>query len=82
MTEPSVHILFETSQEKRKVLGKIVDSLGTNLSSVLNDAVDNYIELYEWQLAHIARGVEQAKERDFASNKEVKNVFEKYGLGS
>ncbi len=78
MPENSAHISFLFSQEKRKKLNQIADSLDTTLSSVLNDAVDNYIELHEWQLAHIKRGVQQAEKRNFASAKAVKKVFEKY----
>jgi predicted transcriptional regulator len=82
MSEPSARISFVTPKIKRKRLDQIAAGFGTNLSSVLNDAVDNYIELHEWQLAHISKGLEQAKKRDFASDKEVKKVFEKYGIGS
>jgi predicted transcriptional regulator len=80
MSEHSTRISFVTSQDNRKILDQIADCLGTTLSSVLNDAVDNYIELHEWQLAHIKKGLDQARKRDFASAKEVKKVFEKYGM--
>jgi len=36
-------------------------------------------DLHEWQLAHIQKGVEVARKGDFASDKEVKDFFEKYG---
>jgi predicted transcriptional regulator len=79
MPEPSVRITFVTPQKKRKRLDQIAEVLGTSLNSVLNDAVDHYIELNEWQATHIKKGLEQARKRDFASDKEDKKVFEKYG---
>ena len=37
------------------------------------------IDMHEWQLAHIQKGVEAARKGDFASDEEVKEFFEKYG---
>ena len=37
------------------------------------------IDMNEWQLAHIQKGVEAARKGDFASDEEVKEFFEKYG---
>ena len=37
------------------------------------------IDLHEWQLAHIQKGIEAAEKEDFASEKEVKDFFEKHG---
>ena len=50
-----------------------------NKSSFLNKAMDYYLDLHEWQLTHIQQGVEAAQKRNFASDKEVKDFFEKYG---
>jgi len=37
------------------------------------------IDLHEWQLAHIQKSVEAARKGDFASEREVKDFFEKHG---
>ncbi len=82
MAKASARISFVTGRGKRKKLDRIAGAFGTNLSSVINDALDQYIELQEWQLAHIEKGVESAKRGDFASDKETGKFFKKYGRTS
>ncbi len=82
MPEPSARISFVTPKEKRQRLDEIADVFGTNLSAVINEALDQYIDLHQWQLAHIEKGVEAARQGDFASEKEVQDFFEKHGPAS
>ena len=79
MSETSARISFVTPLGKRKKLDRIADAFGRNLSAVINEALDHYIELHEWQLEHIQKGVESARNSDFASEKEEKDFFERYG---
>ncbi len=79
MSKPSARISFITQKGKRKKLDRIADAFDTNLSSVINDALDQYIDLHEWQLAHIEKGVEAAKKGDFATDKQAADFFKKYG---
>ena len=78
MANPSARISFVTAKGKRKKLDQIAGAFGTNLSSVINDALDQYIDLNEWQLAHIKKGIAAAKKGDFASDKEADTFFKKY----
>ena len=79
MSKPSARISFVTPKDTRKKLDQIADAFDTNLSSVINNALDQYIDLHEWQLAHIGKGVEAAKRGDFASDKQAADFFKKYG---
>lgn len=79
MPKASARISFITAKGKRKQLDQIAEAFGTNLSGVINEAIDQYIDLHEWQLAHIQKGVKAARKGDFASEKEVKDFFEKHG---
>lgn len=47
---------------------------------VLNEAVDEFIELYQWQMAHIQKGIDQADNKDFASEEEVAKAFKRWTL--
>jgi len=47
MAESSARISFETSKCKRKRLDQIADVLGIYLSALINEALDQYLELYE-----------------------------------
>ena len=40
--------------------------------------IESNDELQDWQLAHIQKGVKAAQKGGFASDKEVKDFFEKY----
>ena len=82
MPKGSTRISFITPAGKRKRLGHIAEAFGKNLSAVINEALDQYIELHEWQLAHIRKGVKAARSGDFAAEAEVKAFFDKYGQPS
>ena len=79
MTKGSTRVSFITPADKRKRLDHIAEAFGKNLSALINEALDNYIDLHEWQLAHIRKGVKAARRGDFATDAEVKAFFDKYG---
>ena len=72
-------ISFVTEAGKRARLDAIAGAFGKNLSTVLNEAVDQYIDLHEWQLRHIQEGMGEARRGDFASDEEVDAFFNRYG---
>ncbi len=82
MPKDSTRISFVTQTGKRKRLDGIAGAFGKNLSAVINEALDQYIELHEWQLAHIQKGMEAGRRGDFARGAEVKAFFDKYGQSS
>jgi predicted transcriptional regulator len=75
-------VSFVTEASKRARLDQIAAVFGTNLSAVINEALDQYIELHEWQLKHIQEGVEAAKKGDFATDAEVDAFFSEYEQSS
>ncbi|MDH3600429.1 MAG: CopG family transcriptional regulator [Candidatus Tectomicrobia bacterium] len=82
MATSSARISFVTEASKRARLDAIAEVCGKNLSAVINEALDQYIELYEWQLQHIRQGVEEAKRGEFATDSEVDAFFNQYGQSS
>ena len=77
-SDSSSRITFITKMNKRQRLDQIADVYGKNLSSVINEALDHYIELHEWQLKHIQKGVDQAKRGEFVKENEVDVFFKKH----
>ena len=75
-------VSFVTLASKRAQLDQIAAAFGMNLSSVINEALDQYIDLHQWQLEYIQRGVEQAERGDFAPDEEVNAFFKAYGRPS
>ena len=82
MPKGSTRISFVTPADKRKRLGHIAEAFGKKLSAVINEALDQYIDLHEWQMSHIRKGVKAARRGDFATEAEVKAFFDKYGQPS
>jgi len=74
----SARISFVTEASKRAQLDAIAGAFGKNLSAVINEAIDQYIDMHEWQLRHIQEGVEEARRGDFASDEEVETFFDQY----
>jgi len=79
MSEASARISFVTPATKRERLSDIADLFGKNLSGVINDALDHYLELHDWQIAHIQKGVEAAQNGEFATTEEVEKFFNQHG---
>jgi len=82
MPKGSTRISFVTPAGKRKRLDHIAKAFGKNLSAVINEALDQYIDLHEWQMSHIRKGVNAARRGDFATEAEVKVFFDRYGSPS
>jgi predicted transcriptional regulator len=62
---------------KRK-LDKVAAALDRPRSWILNQALESYLEQQSWQVAEIKQGLAEAEAEDFASEDEVKAVFEKW----
>ena len=43
------------------------------------DALTNYVKNESWQILDIQEGIQEADAGDFATDKQVKEVFAKYG---
>lgn len=71
-------ISFRIDPEKKAVLDAIASGQDRDRSYVINEAVDRYLEVYQWQVAYIQKGVEQANRGEFASDEEVKAAFAKW----
>lgn len=72
------NITFDLDSEKRKALDEIALGMNCNRVDVLNEAIDAYLELHQWQLNHIKEGLRQADASEFASNDEVATAFAKW----
>lgn len=62
---------------KRK-LDKVATALDRPRSWVLTQALESYLDLQSWQVGEIKRGLAEADAGDFASDEEVKAVFDKW----
>ena len=70
-------ITFRMDSDKKAALDKIAAGLARDRSYVLNQAIDAFIEIHRWQIAHIEEGLRQADAGEFATDVEVADAFAK-----
>ncbi len=71
-------ISFRLDGEKRDALDAIATVLDRDRSYVLNEAIDAYLEVHQWQIEHIKAGIRQADQGKFASKAEVAAAFKRW----
>jgi RHH-type transcriptional regulator, rel operon repressor / antitoxin RelB len=71
-------ITFRLDPEKREALDEIAAGLDRDRTYVLNEAVELYLELHHWQVAHILEGIRQAEAEEFATDDEMKAAFSRW----
>jgi predicted transcriptional regulator len=70
------NICFNVLEEKKHLIDEIAALQEKDRSDVINEALDSYLEVMDWQFAHIEEGVRQAEAGEFATNQEVKAAFD------
>jgi RHH-type transcriptional regulator, rel operon repressor / antitoxin RelB len=76
MTEETISVRIPS--EKKAALDAIAARTGRDVSLVLEEAVNAYLDLRAWQRAHIQEGVRQADAGEFASEAEVAAAFARW----
>lgn len=71
-------ITFSLDTEKIKALDEIASVYDRDRSDLLNEAIDSYLQVYQWQLDHIKEGLRQADASEFASDEEVAAAFARW----
>jgi predicted transcriptional regulator len=71
-------ITFRLDPEKREALDEIAAGLDRDRTYVLNEAIELYLELHRWQVAHILEGIRQADAEEFATDDEVAAAFARW----
>lgn len=71
-------ITFRVDAQKRKALDAVAIGMDRDRSYVLNEAINNYLEIHQWQTAHIKEGLRQAEAGEFAKESEVSAAFARW----
>jgi predicted transcriptional regulator len=75
MSQESFTFLLDS--EKKEALKAIATVTDRDLTYVLNEAIASYLDIYQWLLDEINKGVAEAEAGDFASDDEIPAVFVK-----
>ncbi|MGE5327113.1 MAG: CopG family ribbon-helix-helix protein [Deltaproteobacteria bacterium] len=71
-------ITFRLDTAKREALDTIAEINDRDRSYVLNEAVDAYLGVHDWQVEHIKKGLKQAQSGKFAGENEVRKAFARW----
>lgn len=71
-------ISVRIASEKKAALDAIAAKIDRDVSFVIEEAVNAYLELHAWQREHIEEGVRQADAGEFASKAEVREAFARW----
>jgi len=66
------------SDETASKLEQIGEKLDRSRAYMAAQAIEDFVELQEWQLAEIEAGLAEADRREFASDEDVAKVVGKY----
>ena len=70
------NVTFRMPEEKKLLIDELAAAQDRDRSYIINQALDVYLEVMEWQLAHIKEGLRQAEAGEFAADDEVKAAFD------
>jgi RHH-type transcriptional regulator, rel operon repressor / antitoxin RelB len=76
MTKETISVRIPS--EKKAALDAIAAQTDRDVSLVIEEAVNAYLDLHAWQRAHIGEGVRQADAGEFASEAEVRAAFARW----
>jgi predicted transcriptional regulator len=72
-------ISFRMRSEDVQTLDALAESLDRDRSYLLNEAVEQYLDLNEYHVRLITKGLQAAKQRKFVSHDELKEIIQKLG---
>lgn len=69
-------ISFRIESGKIHVLDNIAKTMDRDRSYILNEAIDQYLAIYQWQIGHIHEGLQQARQGNLTPHEEVVKKWE------
>ena len=79
MTEKMGNVTIRLSAEKQKKLDDIASSFDRSRNWLINEAVENYLDVFEWQEQRIKDRLKKAnKGGKFLSSKRVDNIVDSF----
>jgi predicted transcriptional regulator len=69
------NITFRIDSSKKVAIDALAQGINRDRSYILNEAVNAYLEMYQWQIEEIQKSIAEADAGDFASDEEVKETF-------
>jgi RHH-type rel operon transcriptional repressor/antitoxin RelB len=71
-------VSFRLDTEKVEALDDLAKALDRDRTYLLNEAVEAYLDVQQWQLEHIRAGIRQAEAGKLIDHAEVKKIASKW----
>ena len=71
-------VSFRIDEAKKSRIELLASIQDRDRSYIINEALDTYLDLMDWQLEHVEEGVRQADAEDFADEGEVATAFDRW----
>lgn len=68
---------IRTDTKTKKLLDKIAKSQERSVNFVVNEAIDSYLDYWDWSVDHIKKGLEEAKRGKGSPHDEVFSKLER-----
>ena len=75
---PKETVTFRIEADTRAALDRLASALDRDRSYLINEAVEAYLEVHAWQIAHIDDGLRQADAGQFADAGEVASFWKRF----
>ena len=70
-------ITLRIDSEKRIALDRLAQGFDCDRSYILNQAIDYYLQINQWQIAEIEQALLEAEAEDFVSQDDVNDLFKR-----
>jgi len=70
---------IRTDRRILRKLDRLARQQERSRDDIVNEAIDNFLELYSWQDQRVRAGIEAADQGRFAGTAEMQRVYGKYG---
>jgi RHH-type transcriptional regulator, rel operon repressor / antitoxin RelB len=77
MAEPTTKMTVDLPYSVKERLEELAKTTSRPEATLVTDAISSYVDLQEWQISEILKGIEDAEAGDFATDEEVAAVFAK-----
>lgn len=71
-------ITFRLDTDRKNALDALAEVKDRDRSYILCEAIDAYLDIHQWQIEHIKKGVRQAEAGKFASEKDVAKALARW----
>ena len=78
MAEPTTKMTVDLPASVKERLEELARTTSQPETALVTDAISSYVELQEWQIAEIRKGLQEADSGKFATDQEVAAVFSKW----